>query len=152
MSGGTSNTEKEESTFNSMKIFTNLVLNHDRENIILNASMRIQAKDKIDEGKAESNYKDRILNKRYEPIEKLQTNTVISFQIIKSYPKDYQSFLENIADFLLDANIWWKEVKDCVMSWDIHSVVTHISLLMPHFRSTSLKSEEVYLKNCWKNV
>ena len=51
------------------------------------------------------------------PIEKLQTNTIISFQIIKSYPKDYQSFLENIADFLLNTNIWWKEVEDYVSGY-----------------------------------
>ena len=107
--------------------------------------MRIQAKEKLDEGKAESNYKDTIFNKLYEPIEKLQTNTVISFQIIKSYPKDYQSLLENIADFLLDANIWWKEVKDGVMFQDIHPFITHSSLSMHHFRSTNLKNEKIYL-------
>ena len=150
LSGRTSNTEKEESTFNSMKMFTNLASNHHSENIIVNALVRIQAKEKLDEGKAESNYKDTIFNKLYEPIEKLQANTIISFQIIKSYPKDYQSFLENIADFLLDANIWWKEVEDGVMFQDLHPVITHSTLSMHHFRSTNLKNEEIYLKNCWK--
>lgn len=29
----------------------------------------------------------------------------ITFQIIMSYPQDHQSFLENKADFLLDASI-----------------------------------------------
>ena len=29
----------------------------------------------------------------------------ITFQIIMSYPQDYQSFLENKADFLLDASV-----------------------------------------------
>ena len=149
-SGRTSNTEKEESTFNSMKMFTNLASNHHSENIIVNVLVRIQAKEKLDEGKAESNYKDTIFNKLYEPIEKLQANTIISFQIIKSYPKDYQSFLENIADFLLDANIWWKEVEDGVMFQDLHPVITHSTLSMHHFRSTNLKNEEIYLKNCWK--
>ena len=117
LSGYTTNTEKEESTFNSMKMFTNLPSNHHSENIIVNALVQIQAKEKLDEGKAESNYKDTIFNKIYKPIEKLQTNTIISFQIIKSYPKDYQSFLENIADFLLNANIWWKEVEDYVSGY-----------------------------------
>ena len=73
VSGCTSNTEKEESTFNSMKMFTNLASNHHSENIIANALVRIQAKEKLDEGKAESNYKDTIFNKLYELIEKLQT-------------------------------------------------------------------------------
>ena len=131
-------------------MFTNLASNHHSENIIVNALVRIQAKEKLDEGKAESNYKDTIFNKLYEPIEKLQANTIISFQIIKSYPKDYQSFLENIADFLLDANILWKEVEDGVVVQDMLPVINHSSLSMHHFRSTNLKNEEVYLKNCWK--
>ena len=113
-----------------MKMFKNLASNHHSENIIVNALVRIQAKEKLDEGKAESNYKDTIFNKLYKPIEKLQRNTVISFQIITSYLKDYQSFLENIADFLLDANIWWKEVEDGVMFQDLHPVITHSTLSM----------------------
>ena len=67
--------------------------NNHSENIIVNALVQIQAKEKLDEGKAESNYKDVIFNKIYKPIEKLQTNMIISFQITKSYSKDYQSFL-----------------------------------------------------------
>ena len=76
-----------------MKRFTKLASNNHSENIIVNALVQIQAKEKLDEGKAESNYKDAIFNKIYKPIEKLQTNMIISFQIIKSYSKDYQSFL-----------------------------------------------------------
>ena len=76
MSGRTSNTEKEESTFNSNKIFTNLVSNHHSENIIVNALVRMQAKEKLDEGKAESSYKDT----KKKPIEKLQT-TILGPQI-----------------------------------------------------------------------
>ena len=128
-----------------MKMFTNLASNHHSENIIVNVLVRIQAKEKLDEGKAESNYEDTIFYKIYKPTEKLQTNTIISFQIIKSYPKDYQSFLENIADFLLNANIWWKEVEDGVMFQDMHPVITHSTLLMHHSRSTNLKNEEIYI-------
>ena len=39
--------------------------------IIVNALVRIQAIEKLDEEKAESNDKDTIFNKLYEPIEKL---------------------------------------------------------------------------------
>ena len=110
-------------------MFTNLTSNHHSENIIVNDLVQIQVKEKLDEGKAESNYKDTIFNKLYEPTEKLQANTIISFQIIKSYPKDYQPFFENI-DFLLDAKIWWKEVEDGVMFQDLHPVITHSTLSM----------------------
>ena len=54
LSGRTSNTENEESTFNSMKMFTNLASNYHSENIIVNALVRIQPKEKFDKGKAES--------------------------------------------------------------------------------------------------
>ena len=59
--------------------------------IIVNALVRIQAIEKLDEEKAESNHKDTIFNKLYEPIEKLYTNTVIfsNYQVI---PKRYQPF------------------------------------------------------------
>ena len=143
--------EKEESTFNIMKMFRNLASNDHSENIIGNALVRIQAKEKL-EGKAESNYKDTIFSKLYELIKKLQTNTIMSFQINKSCPKDYQSFLETIADFLLDANIWWKEVEDGVMFQDIHPVITHSFLSMHHFRFTNLKNEKYTLKIVGKNV
>ena len=39
--------------------------------VIANALVRIQAIEKLDEEKAESNQKDTIFNKLYEPIEKL---------------------------------------------------------------------------------
>ena len=39
--------------------------------VIANALVRIQAIEKLDEEKGESNHKDTIFNKLYEPIEKL---------------------------------------------------------------------------------
>lgn len=54
--------------------------------IIVNALAQIQAKEKFDEEKAESNRKDGILNKLYEPTQNLETNSQ------KSYPKDISPF------------------------------------------------------------
>ena len=62
--------------------------NHPSENIIVNALVQIQDKEKRDKGKTESNYKETIFNKLYKPIEKLETNTIKSSKVIKSYPKD----------------------------------------------------------------
>ena len=59
--------------------------------IIVSALVRIQAIEKLDQEKVESNHKDTIFNKLYEPIEKLKTNTVIfsNYQVIS---KRYQPF------------------------------------------------------------
>ena len=55
-----------------MKMFTNLASNdHSEIYIIVDALVRIQAIEKLDEKKAESNDKDTIFNKLYETIEKL---------------------------------------------------------------------------------
>ena len=124
-------------------MFTNLASNHHSESILVSALLWNQAKEKLDKGKAESNYKDTTFNKLYEPIEKLQTNTVITFQIIKSYPQDYQSFLENIAEFLLDGSIWWQEVECGVMFHDMHPAITRSSSSLHHFRSKNLKDKEI---------
>ena len=45
VSGRTSNTENEEATFNAIKVATNLTSNHYPPNVIVNALIRLQAKD-----------------------------------------------------------------------------------------------------------
>ena len=50
--------------------------------IIVNALAQIQDKEKFDEEKAESNHKDAIFNKLYEPTQNLETNTIIFYQVI----------------------------------------------------------------------
>ena len=47
MSDRTSNTEKEEATFNWIKVATSLASSHHLNNIIANALMRFQAKDAL---------------------------------------------------------------------------------------------------------
>ena len=47
-SSRSTNTEKEEATFNTLKIFTKLTSNHHTENIIFNAVVRMQAKEKLE--------------------------------------------------------------------------------------------------------
>ena len=49
VSGRTSNTESEEATFNAIKVATNLTSNHHPPNVIVNALIRLQAKDQLNE-------------------------------------------------------------------------------------------------------
>ena len=46
-SGHSTNTEKEEATFNKMKVYTNLTSNHHPENLILNALIRLQVNEEL---------------------------------------------------------------------------------------------------------
>ena len=55
-------------------------------------------------------------------------DTIISFTWIKRYFREYQTLLENIAD---------------------SSNINHTKGLH-HFRSSSIKAEENFVKNCWK--
>ena len=46
-SGCSTNTEKEEATFNKIKVYTNLTSNHHPENLILNAVIRLQVNEEF---------------------------------------------------------------------------------------------------------
>ena len=49
VSGRTSNTEKEEATFNLIKVAANLTSNHHTSNVIVNGLIGLQAKDQLNE-------------------------------------------------------------------------------------------------------
>ena len=105
MSGRTSNTEKEEATFNSIKVATNLASNRHPSNIIANALIRLQAKDALNENQATPK-RDSKVTKMYGSIKGNFKNTVISFHWIKKYKHQYQCLLKSIADYLRDEGKW----------------------------------------------
>ena len=80
--------------------------------------------------------------------------TTIPFDLIEKYPNDYQSYLERIADFLLDQQttvsrpIFWKETNEDVMFND--SYKDDYSLKpTSQFRSKSLSDELSFVTHCW---
>ena len=89
VSGRTSNTEKEEATFNSIKVATSLASNHHPNNVIANALIRLQAKDALNENQTTPERESKI-TKMYEFIKRNFKNTVISFHWIKKYKCQYQ--------------------------------------------------------------
>ena len=87
-SGLSTNTEKEEATFNKIRVFTNHTSNHHPENLILNAAIRLNQK---------SISKESNLSHIYRPI-----NTIIPFDWIEKCAFQYQSMLKRTADYLLN--------------------------------------------------
>ena len=80
-------------------------------------------------------------------------NTIIHEDIWKSYPREWQTFLEQISDFLaVGREIWWKQGD--------HSITFYDGADMPcirpegpplhHFRSWSIRDEEEYLTTNWR--
>lgn len=65
--GHSTNTEKNEATFNTLKTFTNLTSNHHTENIIFNAIVRMQAKEKL-EGEKSISSQSEAFQVMYNPI------------------------------------------------------------------------------------
>ena len=148
VSGRTSNTEKEEATFNSIKVATSLASNHYPNNVIANALIRLQAKDALNENQTTLERESKI-TKMYESIKGNFKNTVISFHWIKKYKRQYQCLLKSLADYLTDEGKWWKEVEDGVEFFDVDNVPCNSKLLVSHFRSTTIKREFAEVSSCW---
>ncbi len=80
-------------------------------------------------------------------------NTVIPREILANHPSSWQAHLERISDFLLvGKGFWWDESDN----GDIHFIDAtgnpeslERGPLLHHFKSSTFKSEETYLKKCW---
>ena len=80
-------------------------------------------------------------------------NTIISHGIILKYPHAFQAHLEKIADFLhCGEGIWWWYIMAGVEFLDGPGEKESQDDGPPlhHFCTDRLKSEEKYLKDCWK--
>ena len=146
-SGRTVNTEKEEATFSPIKTFTKLTSNHHPDNIISNAIIRMQAKELLKSEENETT--DSELAILYKPIFTSFTNSVISFDWIEQYSRNYQCLLESMADYLLD-ECWWNETEYGIQFLDHERTPATSKLQLHHFRSTNLKMEQNYVKFCWQ--
>ena len=93
-SGRSTNTEKEEATFNTLKTFTNLTSNHHTENIIFNAIVRMQAKEKL-EGEKVISSQSKAFQVMYNPIKEKLQNSLISFDWIEKHPGIIKHYLNN---------------------------------------------------------
>ena len=79
--GTSTNTEKEEATFNKIKVYTNLSSNHYLENLILNAVIWLQVNEEF---RQKSFSKKNDLSYTYPPIKETFSNAMIPFAWIKN--------------------------------------------------------------------
>ena len=82
-------------------------------------------------------------------------DTIIPYDFIRGNQRVWQAHLERISDFLLPGErIWWSQDEQGVTFHDgPHQPNSHEEgPETHHFRSSTLKSEEKYLKQCWETI
>lgn len=79
-SGRTSNTEKEEATFKSIKMFINLSSNHHPNNVLINALIRLQCNESLHNTQLKQESR---LTNLYSEIKKCSKTTLFSFWWMK---------------------------------------------------------------------
>ena len=149
--GSTIHTEKEERTFTKIKSITNATSNRHAQHIINNLFVRVSVSDKR-EKKSTSQRIENKISKQFQNLQEAPTNTIVSFQTIKKYHTQYQSFLESIADFLLEGNVYWEELPDGIRFFDHMQSQNVSNKHIHHFRSFTAKEEASYVKECWGNA
>ena len=145
-SGRTSNTEKEEATFKSVKMFTNLSSNHHANNVLINALIRLQCRESLNNTQLKQESR---LTNLYSEIKKCSKKTLFSFQWMEKYKRQYECFLKSIADYLVDEGTWWRETTEGVEFCDIGEAPENTSMIVSHFRSTTIKQQFTHVSNCW---
>ena len=148
ISGRSSNTEKEEAQFNALKTFTNLASNHHPENVIFNSTIRLHAKEILNEGENDYDEKDLTFLKLYQPIKVTLSDSLIPFEWIGKHATCYQVLLQQISDYLLCDIKCWQETDDGVVFIDINQ--PRLDVKLHHFRSSSVVSFCKYMQDCWE--
>lgn len=81
------------------------------------------------------------------------SNSIIPHRVILKYPYAYQAHLERISDFLLcGEGIWWRHILSGIEFLDSPEESNSRDNGPPlhHFRTHTVKSENQYLRDCWK--
>ena len=129
VSDRTSNTEKEEATFNSIKVATSLVSSHHLNNIIANALIRLQAKDTLNKNQTTPERELKI-TKMYGSTKGNFKNTATSFHCIKKYKRQNKCILKSIVDYLTDEGMWWNKVEDGAEFFNVDNIPHNSKLLV----------------------
>jgi len=152
ISGPSSNAE-EERTFNTVKSITNTTSNYRPGHITSNTFIRLQAEEKLGRSK-------NCVEKQQSQVSHLahslplQRNTKIPKTLIKKQSSSWQAHLERISYFFIPGEgVWWSQNDDFVDIFDAcgEAEYREEGPTLHHFRSSSLKSEEQYLLDCWHN-
>ena len=148
------NTEQQERHFNALLSISAAISSRRPGEIITPGIIRMQAEVKSEESKQRDTVKEQEsrVGKLACCLPKAQ-NTIIPHGIILKYLHAFQAHLEKIADFLhCGEGIWWWYIMAGVEFLDGPGEKESQDDGPPlhHFRTHTLKSEEKYLKDCWK--
>ena len=148
------NTEQQERHFNTLSSISSATSSRRPGEIITPGIIRIQAEMKSEENKQRDTVKEQEsrLGKLASCLPQAK-NTIIPHRLILKYPNAYQAHLERIADFLTcGEGIWWRHIVSGVEFLDGPDERKYNNNGPPlhHFRTHTLKSEDQYLKSCWK--
>ena len=151
---GQQNTEQQERHFNAFLSISAAISSRRPGEIITPGIIRMQAEVKSEESKQRDTVKEQEsrVGKLACCLPKAQ-NTIIPHGIILKYLHAFQAHLEKIADFLhCGEGIWWWYIMSGVEFLDGPGEKESQDNGPPlhHFCIHTLKSEEKYLKDCWK--
>ena len=140
--------ESNERMIGTLKDLAKNTSNHHTDNIVANCFIRIQVGNDFDPSKDNVLTKtEASISRLYKPIKLKLQNSFISFELMKTYPWQYQAVLEKNGDFLVFENCWI-EVAGGVEFYDV--TLMHSPNKSPHhFRSFSGESEMAYVRDCW---
>ena len=111
----------------------------------------MQAKEFIDEAQPINFRSESFFHETYKPIKDMLSDTTIPFSWIQKYPFQYQCLLEQIADYLVEGQIWWKETDHGVVFFDKTTRNIDTKQRLRHFRSTSITKEAERIFHCWQD-
>ena len=118
VSDRSTNTEKTEVMFTSIKTDIKLTSNFHSDQLISNIIIQLQVREILNNGNVENKCKNSYLHEIYRPIKVALSNSIISFGLIRKYSNEYQCLLEEKADFLLDSSYCWSETDEDVTFLD----------------------------------
>ena len=141
----------------SMRAITNITRttsSFHADHIISNILVRLQAEKDLS-----TNHNVSSVEKQQAHVSKLASslpsfpNTIIPKEMLVNHPSSWQAHLERISDYLLAGKgVWWNESDNGDINFfDAKGNVesSEAGPLLHHFRSSSFKSEDSYLKKFW---
>ena len=153
ISGESANAEDEERMFNTVKGITQQTSSMRPGHIIGNLFIRMQAEKSFSKStKVKRRVEDTEISKISKQLPSIP-DTVIPYDIIQCYWREWQAHLERISDFLLPGRgIWWEECDIGVKFYDssLQADFRDEGPILHHFRSSSFEKELNYLSDCWK--
>ncbi len=137
--------------FNQCKSITKATSNQNANQLITNILIRTQ-----EEEKARSTLNDSFHRQESE-VQKLaqalppKENTIIPNSWISESPRQYQTHLERISDYLVKGpGLWWRSVENGIEFFDCTHDTEFPEHQMRHFRSSTLSDIDVYLQTKWE--